>query len=63
MAALDLENLDQEERAFVELMEGVHRQLEGLKTIFPAGRFQTALESAQEIHAVLVAAALRSPRP
>ena len=60
MPALDLENLDQEERAFVELMEGVHRQLEGLKILYPTGRFRTALESAQEIHAVLIAAALRS---
>lgn len=60
MAALDLDKLDQEERAFVELMEGVHRQLEGLKTIYPDGRFRTALESAQAINSCLVAAALKS---
>jgi len=49
MPRFDLENLDQDERAFVELMEGVHRQLETLKMIYPPGRFRTALESAQEI--------------
>ena len=62
MAQLDLENLDQEERAFIELMEGVHRQLETLKVAFPSGRFRTALDSAQEIHAVLIAAAIRSEK-
>jgi hypothetical protein len=62
MPRLDLENLDQEERAFVESIEGLHRTIETLKIVYPRGRFLTALESMQEINACLVAAALRSER-
>lgn len=60
MPALDLENLDQEERAFVELIEGLHQRIETLKVLYPGGRFRTALESMQAINACLVAAALKS---
>lgn len=62
MPRLDLENLDQEERAFVESVEGLHQRIETLKIPFPDGRFRTALESMQEINACLVAAALKSGR-
>lgn len=62
MGQLDLENLDQEERAFVACVEGLHRNIETLKIVFPAGRFRTALDSMQEINGCLVAAALGSEK-
>ena len=60
MPRLALEKLDQEERAFVESIEGLHRTIEALKIVYPRGRFRTALESMQQINACLVAAALKS---
>lgn len=60
MPRLALENLDQEERAFVESVEGLHRTIEALKIVYGRGRFRTALDSMQEINACLVAAAIRS---
>lgn len=60
MARFDPEKLDQDERAFVELVEGLHQRIETLKMLVPPGRMRTALETMQEMNAVLVAAALKS---
>ena len=62
MPRLTLENLDQEERAFVESIEGLHRSIETLKMVYSGVRFHTALESMQAVQEVLVAAALKSVR-
>jgi predicted nucleic acid-binding Zn-ribbon protein len=62
MPRLALENLDQEERAFVELIEGLQQKVESLKIVFPTGRYRVALDTMQEMQAVLVAAALKSGR-
>ena len=63
MARFDPATLDLEDRAFVESLEGVHRSLEALKLVFPAGRYLVALESMQEANALLVAAALKQGPP
>lgn len=60
MPRLAVEDLDLEERAFVESIGGLHQRIEALKVAFPEGRFRTALESMQEINACLVAAAMKS---
>jgi hypothetical protein len=62
MARFAVDDLDQEERAFVESVEGLHRTIEALKIVYGSGRFRTALDSMQEINACLVAAALKSKR-
>ncbi len=57
-----VEDLELEERAFVESIGGLHQRIEALKVAFPEGRFRTALESMQEINGCLVAAALKSAK-
>ena len=58
MGRLDLDSLETEERAFLELVAGLHRQLETLKLVFPPGRMRTAIGAMQAMNAALVAAAL-----
>lgn len=60
MARFAVEDLDQEERAFVESVEGLHQQIETLKILHPEGRRRMALDAMQGVLAVLVAAALKS---
>jgi hypothetical protein len=61
MARFALEQLDLEERAFVEYVEGLHRQIETLKLVFPPGRLRLALGAMQEANTTLVAAAISLP--
>ncbi len=60
MGRFAVENLDQEERAFVESVEGIHQSLETLKILNPVGRRRWALDAMQAVLVVLVAAALKS---
>ncbi len=62
MPRLALENLDQEERAFVACVEGLHRSVETLKIVFPRGRYRTALDAMQQAVTVLAGAALKSEK-
>jgi hypothetical protein len=60
MSRFAVENLDQEERAFIESIEGLHRSIEALKVVYPNGRMRVALEGMQASNAALAAAAIRS---
>lgn len=60
MPRFAVETLDQEERAFVELVEGLHQRIEALKIAFPRGRLHMALVAMQAANACLVAAAVKA---
>lgn len=58
MERFAVETLDEQDRAFVESMMGINRQLQTLKLVFPDGRKAQALDGAVLALAALVAAAL-----
>lgn len=51
-----VESLSDEDRAFLELLAGLHRQIEAMKLVYPAGVHATGLASLQQAVIELVAA-------
>lgn len=52
-----LEALSDEDRAFLELLAGLHRQIEAMKLAYPAGVHATALDALQRAVIELATAA------
>ena len=60
MGRFAVEDLNQEDRAFVESIAAIHRRMDALKIAFPEGRKRMAIDAMQAAGAALVAAAVKS---
>jgi hypothetical protein len=58
-APLRLDQLTDEDRAFLELVAGEHRRLETMKLLFSAPRHRAALIAMQRVVATITAAAIK----